>query len=196
MNKIIFGLLLISVFCWAEGEQVGVSQNYVIDFDHERTSRLINTAEAKTSITDSFVDKELGPVYNLKIDYRIKVRLYGYENGSVSLLVPKEMFEQKFANKLKALKTIKLPKFSVDYQGIENIKDKNNKVYQDCLSMRIFKISDELLPCKKDSIFASLISNIEIKIKMKPTISLGAITIDLKAQLAKIPVSVGFFVDN
>lgn len=188
----VFGLIFIlSLNSWAFGpDKVGQKQDYALN--NSRSTWMIKDAQGSATLLDFKIDEVFGPSYTLNIDYQFSVRMYGKEKGSIKLLIPEYMLREDFAERLGKSQSINLNKYIVDYKGMDVARDCNGAQYDQCLVARIHHLSADLWP-KGNNPISSFITNVELNLRIKPSIKvIGAVQIDIKANLAGIPVKVGF----
>lgn len=163
--------ILFSTLVFAGGpERVGEVNNYRMNDD--RSDWILSGGSARATYLEYRVDKDLGPIYVVRVDYSFKVKLYGTESGSINLLVPAESREIRQVHQPAGNGLFKCP---VQYLGTTTATDANGKSYSPCVVAKIKTAEGH-----------------EITLKGHPSVNtLGGVQIDIKALIFGLTIDAG-----
>lgn len=164
-------ILLFSTFLFASGaERVGEVNNYRLNDD--RSSWVLSGGSAQATFLEHRVDKDLGPIYVVRVAYNLNVKFYGQESGSLDLLIPSETREITQVHQPAGNGLFKCP---VEYLGTTTATDVNGKRYSPCVVARIVTAEGH-----------------QITLKGHPSVkTLGGVQIDIRASVFGFPIEAG-----
>lgn len=212
MKTILFSLFAIaSSLSFASRNPIGERASYVLNDSSERSSWVIKSGRADAKIVRYAEDAEYGPGYILEINYDMDVRLKGKQRGTISLLVPDEVFNDSFMNELSGEHPRSYGTFDVDYLGTTTARDANDRSYNRCGKVKIFNVSPNYTPRRMshgirvlghesinfdeagNRISAIAFEDLEIILKVHPSLPvLGAVQLDVSGVAFGISFTAGF----
>lgn len=185
------------------GDIIGQKATYTLNDDPERTSWLLKSGDGEAIITSFKEDEKLGPSYVVTINYDFDVMIYGRQKGSIGLLVPASMFEDKFYDDLKKVHPVNLGGFKVDYEGMSEAADAKGNEYEECMVIRIFDVDPNFQPfdASKPSISvlwhyqnnpSVILEDLEITAKTHPSVSvMRAVQFDISGKAYGFDLAAG-----
>src|SRR3990167_5809939 len=119
---------------------VGEQAFYRVDKNPIRTSSIIMSGTIDASITQPLPEMT-PPAYELSLDYRFQVKLFGDQQGIENIAVTENYFESEFLENLRQTGHYESPHFKVDHLGYADAINLDGKAYPHCDVLRFYDIS-------------------------------------------------------
>jgi hypothetical protein len=187
-------------------DPLGESASYQLDKNRVRTTGMIQSGSAVTTVTDFLPNRESGPAYNVDLTYDFTVAFYGRKQGTVKWEFEKEFFEPEFMVKLRQNGTYETPNYKVRHEGYADATNMDGVVYPHC---DVITIYDVVIPSNGGQGLKSILvaaAGLDPEAFADPTIEdvkiraniiagtpvLGAVKLDLTGVVQGMNVKAGF----
>lgn len=200
MKNLVLSTAILAASFFAHANPIGETANYILD-SGDRTSWMIKEGAGKAFVTEFRNDPKIGPAYVVNIEYDLKVKFKGRQQGTIGLLVPATMFEDQFYVDLADTHPVDMGAFKVDYIGTSIAHDNNNTAYNQCQHIRLFDIDPNYQPVSASPSVSILwhitsgpaFENLVLNIKKHDTVPvIGAVEFDLAGKVFGFDIKAGF----
>jgi hypothetical protein len=195
LSKLIAVAILFSFQTFAvDGDPQGENASYILNKDRERTSWLIKSGTGTALVGEKVDHEELGPCYEVSIEYEFDVRFIGKNKGTIGLLVPERVFLPTFYSQLREDQSYSFGSFDVEHLGVTDAKDADDNYYEICDEIKIFNIDKDYQPISlnenntkiiwfKSEGILNEVENLEIKMRVDESLPvLGSVQIDVSGR--------------
>ena len=117
----------------------GERADYAVDRSSSRTSSLIRSGTMTAVVTRSLPDAS-PPAYEVKIDYRFQLQVFGSRSGSQTEPFEDAFFTPDFLEQLRATGSYESDSFRIQHLGFEDAHTMDGHDYPNCDLIRIYDI--------------------------------------------------------
>ncbi len=190
---------------------VGEKAAYTLNNSSSRSSWIIKDGKADAKVLNYDANNSAGPGYIMEINYDLTVRFKGHQQGTIKLFVPEQVFAANFISELAAHHPLSFGSFDLDYHGVANAKDANDRNYNSCAKTRIFNIDPNYVPHMSfhkaqflshkminvddygNRIKGLEIEDLEVNLKVHDSVPvLGAVQLDVSGTSSGVSFKAGF----
>lgn len=123
-------------------DPVGETASYEVVQSSSRTSSMIQGGSMDTAITSFDRAHPDGPMYDLEIDWTLRLRLLGTKRGSRGVEVPEVYFTPEFMRDLRVNGEYAGPTFRVRHLGFADVRNADGASYANCDKILIYDIEE------------------------------------------------------
>lgn len=185
-------------------DPLGEAAQYQLDRNGARTTSMIQSGTASTTVSEFQPNNTNGPSYRIDLEYDLSVQFYGRQKGLEKLLFPQEFFDEAFMEQLRGTGYYESPNFKLRHQGMGDARTLDGGVYPNCDKILMY---DVVFPDSKG--FEALIyaaAGIDPNSDSKPGIenlkinaylfhgipALGAVKLDISGVVQGMNIKIGF----
>lgn len=123
-------------------DPVGETANYDVERSSGRTSSMIQGGSMATKIVSANPSHPDGPMYNLNIDWTLRIQLVGTRRGTRVVEVPESYFTPQFMQDLRVNGEYVGPTFKVRHLGYADARNMDGAFYAHCDKILIYDIEE------------------------------------------------------
>ncbi len=137
-------------------DPIGELANYELDKSSARTTSLIQSGSAVSTVKEFLPDHPNGPSYNVSLDYDFKVKFYGQRKGTASWPFSQDFFDEQFIINLRTTGIYETPDYKIRHQGYADARTLDGSAYPNSDVVLIYDIKVPEKALILDLLYASV----------------------------------------